>query len=140
MSINEILNSIGMTKYRLAKLSGIPNATLSELCSGKTSIEKCTAETLYKIAKVLDVSMESLLQDAMQKKFDDEQKERMYEYGLPKYLQDDLDRYKDGLKNGSSLMDCYWGELYGSINGAEIDDNAITHEHAEYLRDKYLRR
>jgi len=38
MIINEILNNIGMTKYRLAKLSGIPNATLSELCSEKTSI------------------------------------------------------------------------------------------------------
>ena len=24
-------------------------------------------------------------------------------------------------------------------NGAEIDDQAITHEHAEYLRDKFLR-
>ena len=35
-------------------------------------------------------------------------------------------------------MDCLWGELYGSINGAEIDDRAITHEQAQYLRDKYL--
>lgn len=26
--------NMGMTKYRLAKLSGIPNATLSELCIG----------------------------------------------------------------------------------------------------------
>lgn len=140
MSINEILNNIGMTKYRLAKLSGIPNATLSELCSGKTSIEKCTSETLYKIAKVLNVSMESLLQDAIQKKNDNEKMEKMYEHALPQYLQNDLDQYKSGLKNGSSLMDCYWSELYSSINIAEINDNAITHEHAEYLRDKYLRR
>lgn len=140
MSINEILNNIRMTKYRLAKLSGIPNATLSELCSGKTSIEKCTSETLYKIAKVLNVSMESLLQDAIQKKNDNEKMEKMYEHALPQYLQNDLDQYKSGLKNGSSLMDCYWSELYSSINIAEINDNAITHEHAEYLRDKYLRR
>lgn len=140
MSINEILNNIGMTKYRLAKLSGIPNATLSELCSGKTSIEKCTSETLYKIAKVLNVSMESLLQDAIQKKNDNEKMEKMYEHALPQYLQNDLDQYKSGLKNGSSLIDCYWSELYSSINIAEINDNAITHEHAEYLRDKYLRR
>ena len=140
MSINEILNNIGMTKYRLAKLSGIPNATLSELCSGKTSIEKCTSETLYKIAKALNVSMEFLIQDAIQKKNDNEKMEKMYEYALPGYLQNDLDQYKNGLKNGSSLMDCYWGELYSSINIAEINDNVITHEHAEYLRDKYLRR
>ena len=69
-----------------------------------------------------------------------EQKEHSYEYGLPSYLQQDLDAYKEGLKNGSGLIDCLWGELYGSINIAEINEQAITHEHAEYLRDKYLRR
>lgn len=44
----------------------------------------------------------------------------------------------DGLENGSTLMDCLWGELYGSINIAQINDSAITPEHAEYLRQKYL--
>ena len=47
--------------------------------------------------------------------------EQSYEYGLPEYLQHDLDTYKDGLKNGSSLMDCLWCELYGSINIAQSD-------------------
>lgn len=64
--------------------------------------------------------------------------ERSYEYGLPEYLQKDLDVYKDGLENGSSLMDCLWGELYGSINIAQINDGAITPEHADYLRKKFL--
>ena len=36
----------------------------------------------------------------------DEERERSYEYGLPEYLQNDLDAYKDGLKNGSTIMDC----------------------------------
>lgn len=45
-----------------------------------------------------------------------------YEHGLPEYLQHDLDMYKEGLRTNSNLLDCYWGELYGSINGAEIDD------------------
>ena len=134
MSINEILSNIGMTKYRLAKLSGIPHATLSELCSGKTNIEKCSGETLYKIAKVLNVSMESLLDDRMATIL----RERSYEYGLPSYLQYDLDVYKDALSNNSTLIDCYWGELYGSINMAEISDGLITPEHADYLRQKYL--
>ena len=66
------------------------------------------------------------------------ERERSYEYGLPGYLQHDLDAYKDGLKNGSDLMDCLWGELYGSINAAQIDDGAITPEHADYLRQKFL--
>lgn len=134
MSINEILSNIGMTKYRLAKLSGIPHATLSELCSGKTSIEKCSGETLYKIAKALNVSMESLLDDRMTTIL----RERSYEYGLPSYLQHDLDVYKDAVSKNSTLIDCYWGELYGSINMAEISDGLITPEHADYLRQKYL--
>ena len=66
------------------------------------------------------------------------ERERAYEYGLPAYLQHDLDAYKEGLKSGSPLMDCLWGELYGSINAAEITDGAITHEHAQYLRQRYL--
>lgn len=64
--------------------------------------------------------------------------ERSWEYGLPKYLQHDLDAYKKGLKEKSSLLDCLWGELYGSINWAEISEGCISHEHAQYLRDKYL--
>lgn len=67
------------------------------------------------------------------------ERERSYEYGLPPYLQKDLDAYKEGIANGSDLIDCLWCELYGSINSAEIDDGTITHEHAEYLRNKFLR-
>lgn len=134
MSINEIIELKGITKYRLAKISGIPNATLSELCSGKTSIEKCSGETLYKIAKALNVSIESLLDDRMSLIA----RENSYEHGLPTYLQHDLDVYKEALVKKSNLLDCYWGELYGSINVAEINDGLITPEHADYLRQKYL--
>lgn len=135
MSINQVLQEKGMTKYRLAIISGVPHATLNDICSGKTKIEKCSAETLYRLSKALGVPMEMFMQE---KEEVQAEQERAYEYGLPKYLQHDLDAYKDGLKNGSSLMDCLWGELYGSINMAEISDGAITHEHAEYLRRKYL--
>jgi hypothetical protein len=65
-------------------------------------------------------------------------RERSWEHGLPPYLQHDLDAFKEGLATGSSLMDCLWGELYGSINIAEINDGVITPEHADYLRQKYL--
>ena len=64
--------------------------------------------------------------------------EQSYEFGLPNYLQHDLDAYKEGLKTNSSLLDCLWGELYGSINIAEINEGAITPEHADYLRKKFL--
>ena len=58
------LKDKNMSAYRCAKLSGIPYTTLSELLRGKTKIEKCSADTLYRISKVLDVSMEELLLDS----------------------------------------------------------------------------
>lgn len=67
MTINAMLDQKNMTKYRLAKESGIPHATISDICSGKAQIEKCSAETLYRIAKVLSVSIEDLIRDRMEK-------------------------------------------------------------------------
>ena len=66
MSINELLKQKNMTKYRLAKVSGIPQTTVIDICSGKTKIEKCNAETLYKLAKALDITMEFLMSDKME--------------------------------------------------------------------------
>ena len=134
MMIEDLLAKRGMTKYRLAVLSGVPHATLNDICSGKTKVEKCSAETIYKLAKVLNVPMELLTEDGIHQS----QREQAYEHGLPEYLQHDLDAYKEGLKTNSSLLDCLWGELYGSINMAQISDGAITPEHADYLRKKFL--
>lgn len=142
MNLNIIIKQSGMTKYKVAKLSGVPHATLNDLCSGKSRIEKCSAETLYRIAKALNVSMESLVETVIIEKEEMQRvqivRERSYEYGLPEYLQHDLDAYKEALRNNSRLLDCFWGELYGSINMAEISDGIITPEHADYLRKKYL--
>ena len=134
MIIEDLLAKRDMTKYRLAVQAGIPHATLNDICSGKTKLEKCSAETVYKLAKALGVSMELLTEGGIHQAA----REQAYEHGLPDYLQHDLDAFKDGLKSHSGLMDCLWGELYGSINMAEISDGIITAEHADYLRKKYL--
>ena len=134
MIIEDLLVRRDMTKYRLALQAGIPHATLNDICSGKTRLEKCSAETVYKLAKALGVSMELLTEGGILQA----ERERAFEYGLPDYLQHDLDAYKEGLKLNSSLLDCLWGELYGSINMAEISDGVITAEHANYLRKKFL--
>ncbi len=134
MIINDLLEKRGLTKYRLAMLAEIPHATLNDICSGKAKLEKCSAETVYKLAKALNVSMEILTEDGIRQS----ERERSYEYGLPEYLQHDLDAYKEGLRSHSGLLDCLWGELYGSINMAAISDGVITPEHADYLRQKYL--
>lgn len=134
MDIEKLIEKRGISKYRLAIESGVPHATLSDIVSGKTRIEKCSGETLYKISKVLGTSIEDLIDDSMEQN----RIERSYEVGLPEYLQNDLDAYKEGLKENSTLLDCLWGELYGSINTAEISEGSIAPAHASYLRKKYL--
>lgn len=62
MNFNAILTGKNMTKYRLSKLSGVPQSTVLDICSGKTKLENCTSGTLFKLAKTLGVSMESLLE------------------------------------------------------------------------------
>ena len=48
--------------HRLSKESGVPQTTINDICSGKTELEKCSAGTLYWIAKVLGVSIEEILE------------------------------------------------------------------------------
>ena len=60
MKINAFLAQRNMTQYRLAKLAGLPNATISDICSGKAKIEKCSAETVFRLAKALDMTMDEL--------------------------------------------------------------------------------
>jgi len=45
--VERLLKKKNMTKYRLAVEAGIPHATLNDICSGKTRLEKCSAETVY---------------------------------------------------------------------------------------------
>lgn len=137
MIIDDLLMQNSMTKYRLAKQAGIPHATLHDICNGKTRMGRCSAETIYRLAKALGVSVETLLEGASTDKIPEE-RERSYEYGLPTYLQHDLDAYKQARQHGSNLLDCLWGELCGSINAAEITDGAISPDHADYLRQKFL--
>ncbi len=59
--LREILKDRNMSIYRLAKLSGIPYATCNDIVSGKARLEKCSAETVYRISNVLGVSMEEML-------------------------------------------------------------------------------
>lgn len=63
MIVNELLHKADMSKYRLSKESGVPLTTITDICSGKAELNKCAAGTLYKIAKVLGVSVDSLLEN-----------------------------------------------------------------------------
>lgn len=61
MTVNEALKERNMSIYRLSKTSEVPYATVNDICNGKARLEKCSAETIYRIAHALDVTMEELL-------------------------------------------------------------------------------
>ena len=147
MTLQALLDSKNITKYHLSKVSGVPKTTIIDICSGKSSIEKCSAKTVWQIAKALQCSMEDIMMLDSQDSYDNESglpSDKTYlECGLPSYLQkslDDMIKSWEIIDNGGSdnFWDLYWCELNASINSAEVDQE-ISVEQAWYLREKYLR-
>lgn len=66
MELVTILKNKGISVYRCSKESNVPYTTLLDIVKGKTKIEKCTAETVYKLAKVLNIAMEELLEEYLE--------------------------------------------------------------------------
>ena len=60
-----------------------------------------------------------------------------WETNLPAAIQKDIDAYLEGIRTQSSVLDCLWDELYGSINASQWGWE-ISKEQADYLRAKYL--
>ena len=63
MELMNLLKERQLSVYQCAKESHVPYTTLSDIVKGKTRIEKCTAETIYKLARTLHVAMEELLEE-----------------------------------------------------------------------------
>lgn len=130
-----------MSRYSLSKTSGIPWATLSDICSGKTSLARCNAQTLQKLSAALEMTIEEVLAlttEPAQNPQNNKPCDRSYlETNLSAHLQKSIDDYVQGEKDNVSYMDCLWGELYGSIN-ADVWAGVISEEQANYLRTKYL--
>ena len=61
MELMSLLKEKQLSVYQCAKESHVPYTTLSDIVKRKTRIEKCTAETIYKLARTLHVTMEELL-------------------------------------------------------------------------------
>lgn len=143
MTINQIIKEKGFSRYSLSKSSGIPWATLADICSGKTHLERCSAGTLLKLSKALELTLEELLSlDAENKNKDIDSNgkpiDKSYlEIGLPQSLQKAIDDYIQGEKGQVLHLDCLWDEVYGSIN-SNFWASRITEEQAVYLRKKYL--
>ena len=62
MILSDMMQEKNISQYRLSKESGVGQATISDLCSGKSSLDKCAAGTLYKLAKVLNTTVEEMIE------------------------------------------------------------------------------
>ncbi len=71
MKLCDLIQEKNLSIYRLSKNSGIPYATLNDIVNDKARLEKCKAETVYRLAKKeLDLSMEDLLAPYISKRCD----------------------------------------------------------------------
>ena len=61
MTIQQILREKNLSRYLISKKSGVPCATLADICSGKTTLSRFSAGTLMKLSSTLDIPMEQLI-------------------------------------------------------------------------------
>ncbi len=148
MDFQTYLDTRGISKYRLSKLSGVPKTTVMDICSGKSSLQKCSAGTIWRLAKALQCTMEEIMAfDRNDHAYDEETglpvNREYLEQGLPPYLQTSIKQMcaswaiEDSGKKDYH-WDIAWNELNADINAAE-SGLEISSEQAWYLREKYLR-
>ena len=61
MTLQEMVREKNMTRYQLSQRSGIPWATLSDIWTGKTRLERCSGGTLVKLSGTLGITVEELI-------------------------------------------------------------------------------
>ncbi len=146
MNLQTILTEKQMTMYRLSKVSGVAKTTVIDICSGKSSIGGCNADTVLRLSRALGCTMEELMtiDNSEYDKNTGKPKDDSYlEKGLPEYLSKSLSAMIKAWKIEDSgkrdlHFDIYWCDLNADINSAETEQE-ISSEQAWYLRRKYLR-
>ncbi len=110
MRLSSLLREKQLSVYQCAKESNVPYTTLLDIVKGKTRIEKCMAETLYKLAKTLDVSMEELLAECFRENQNtpDSRDFEIYKSNICHLVKDkgDIDFIIDTLKENKIRI--YW--------------------------------
>ena len=53
----DLLEKKGITKYRLAEMSGISYSVIQDLFSGKTSVQRCSYDTVNALAQALGMEI-----------------------------------------------------------------------------------
>ena len=144
--LQTMLDQKNITKYHLSKISGVPKTTVIDICSGKSSLDRCSARTVYQIARALGCTMEDLMMLDAPSNYNEKTglpMDRSYlECDLPLYLKESIDRMKAAwelIDRGETYLrwDCDFCELQSDINTAEMG-GLINEDQAWYLRETYL--
>lgn len=64
--LEKYLKEKNMSVYKCAILSGLPYTTVLEIVKGKTTLSKCSVETVYKISKTLNIPVGQLIEESME--------------------------------------------------------------------------
>lgn len=62
LDLQTLLKEHNMTRSQLSKISGIPKTTVTDICTGRSSIERCSAKTVRQLAKAFGCSMEDIME------------------------------------------------------------------------------
>lgn len=138
-TLQEAMSERNISRYRLSKVSGIPWATLSDICSGKTELERCSAGTVLKLSKALGMTMEETLnlETGIVSETRDVPEDLSYlEIDLPDGLRAAIEEVRRGFEREDPNIDLLLDTLYGEIN-ANLWSDEITKNQADYLRSKY---
>ena len=138
-TLQDVMSERNISRYHLSKISGIPWATLSDICSGKTALERCSAGTVLKLSRALGMTMEETmdLETGVVCTTLVARKDRGYlEKGLPDELQRSIDAVVEGIEAENPNLDLLLDELYGEINANQWA-GVITKEQADHIRSKY---
>ncbi len=133
MTIWQRMDELNISRYQLSEACGLSWREISDICYGKVPLPQCDAEMLEKLAKSLNLSIETLLDLQAGPR----EGTAYLEIDLPSYLQKSIHDFIQGKLQQVSYFDCLYDDLYGSINSAQWGGD-ITKEQAEYLRKKYL--
>lgn len=114
MIIDDLLQESKMSRYKLSMESGVAQSTISDICSGKTSVKNCSVGTMYKIAKALNVTVDALLEASEQAETKKEFRSSFetFRSNICHYVKDkgDIDFIIDTLENDTirNLYDKSW--------------------------------
>lgn len=145
MTFQELLDQKNITRYHLSKTSGVPKTTVTDICTGKSEIERCSAKTVHQLAVALKCTMENIM--TLSSEYDLQTglpKDKSYlECGLPEFLQESIAMMKrawEKIDAGEKYLhwDGDYCNLQSDINSAEVNQ-VISEEQAWNLREKYLR-